>query len=89
VSLFVLSPEQIPEIEDREEVILLGAYLPKNLLLPIESDHLRQDPRLGSEVAVVVILKLKIFNENSDFWEDISAGIFRYEYPRYPTIEVT
>jgi hypothetical protein len=48
VSLFVLSPE----IEDREEVVLLGAYLPKNLLLPIGGDHLRQDPRLGSEVAV-------------------------------------
>jgi hypothetical protein len=41
-----------PEIEDREEVVLLGAYLPKNLLLPIGGDHLRQDPRLGSEVAV-------------------------------------
>ncbi|XP_008197508.2 H(+)/Cl(-) exchange transporter 7 [Tribolium castaneum] len=36
---------------------------------------------------LIVILKKKIFNENSDFWEDINAGIFRDEYPRYPTIE--
>jgi chloride channel 7 len=38
---------------------------------------------------LIVILKLKIFNENSDFWGHINAGIFRDEYPRYPTIEVT
>jgi chloride channel 7 len=36
---------------------------------------------------LIVILKLKIFNENSDFWGHINAGIFRDEYPRYPTIE--
>ncbi|XP_044253357.1 H(+)/Cl(-) exchange transporter 7 [Tribolium madens] len=36
---------------------------------------------------LIVILKKKIFNENSDFWGDINVGIFRDEYPRYPTIE--
>ncbi|KAJ3645556.1 hypothetical protein Zmor_023201 [Zophobas morio] len=36
---------------------------------------------------LIVILKKKIFNENSDFWEDINVEIFRDEYPRYPTIE--
>ncbi|XP_063917267.1 H(+)/Cl(-) exchange transporter 7 [Zophobas morio] len=36
---------------------------------------------------LIVILKKKIFNENSDMWDDINVEIFRDEYPRYPTIE--
>ncbi|KAJ8923258.1 hypothetical protein NQ315_001814 [Exocentrus adspersus] len=36
---------------------------------------------------LIVILQKKIFNETSDDWENITASLFRNEYPRYPTIE--
>lgn len=38
---------------------------------------------------LIVILEKKIFNETSDDWDRISSSMFRDEYPRYPTIEVS
>lgn len=38
---------------------------------------------------LIVILKNKIFNETCDEWDSISTSIFRNEYPRYPTIDVS
>lgn len=38
---------------------------------------------------LIVILQKKIFNETSDDWEQITASLFRNEYPRYPTIQVS
>lgn len=37
---------------------------------------------------LIVLLRMKLFNETSDYWGEVNAGIFRDEYPRYPTIEV-
>ncbi|XP_018323894.1 H(+)/Cl(-) exchange transporter 7 isoform X1 [Agrilus planipennis] len=36
---------------------------------------------------LIVILKKKLFNETAEWWDTLSASIFRDEYPRYPTID--
>lgn len=38
---------------------------------------------------LIVILRMRLFNETADSWGQVNAGIFRKEYPRYPTIEVS
>lgn len=38
---------------------------------------------------LIVILQMKLFNETSDCWGEVNAGVFRDEYPRYPTIDVS
>lgn len=37
---------------------------------------------------LIVILQRKLFNETAEYWDTVSASIFRDEYPRYPTIDV-
>lgn len=38
---------------------------------------------------LIVILLHKLFNETSDLWEKVDFCLFRNEYPRYPTIDVS
>lgn len=38
---------------------------------------------------LIVILQKKIFNETCDSWDHNTASIFRDQYPRYPSIEVS
>ncbi|XP_066140064.1 H(+)/Cl(-) exchange transporter 7 [Euwallacea fornicatus] len=36
---------------------------------------------------LIVILQKKLFNETCDIWDEIGGGLFRDQYPRYPSIE--
>ncbi|CAG9817829.1 unnamed protein product [Phaedon cochleariae] len=36
---------------------------------------------------LIVMLKKKMFNEISDYWDNVTSSTFRNDYPRYPTID--
>ncbi|KAF2903405.1 hypothetical protein ILUMI_02783 [Ignelater luminosus] len=36
---------------------------------------------------LIVILQRKLFNETAEYWDTVTASIFRAEYPRFPTID--